>query len=769
MSSFKGRMRLYTNACIDRFDGINLKCTAFFLSHCHKDHMVGLDDKKFETSLKARSGVFLYCSEITRLLLLADEEYQPLEKFIKVLEVGETHQIKIPNDHVERGGCVVTVTPISAGHCPGSVILKQIDHLYIDTTFCVPAALHIPSRVECAEATLSLVAAWLEQSPRHQVAFFCPARYGYEFLLREIATRLGLKIHVSASKFSLYEQIPDLSGLFTSDPKEARVHACCPKLRANASIFPPCLSRAVTKTQIDKQKIKTYEMLNIRPCAMWFTTKTGRAALNRITPSSPRGLQRVCYSMHSSYSEIQDLVSYLQPHHVWPNVIPASDDGPQQRLPKMSSLFRFVPHDSDSSDGCVFDSQDSTNGNAVASDTTDNRQKPQPEQSELTESEHNDDEDTNQEELDFFCPDAEGEDADSDLHLRLSQDSDTSQDSQHQTHDNLNCEALQSSPGSQQPEAFLAEQLMQNPSKSVKSSEDLTDLKNPLENKRCVQEVVKASSCDEESKPVGRADNKQGCLVRKVSPALNQGEAQCVNADHVETPTGQVPQCDVGFLEDDDEPNVIDSSPISKYKKFTSLLKGRPVKESLITILSSDQTNPSLLPQSCNGENSKRDISAEKQHILSSGHNASQTQSQSASVKRRILTTHFPDRTKPQDAEGSLGDCVDSQHKKAKNPRLGSGSEHKTSVINNGSVDTEPKEVEASLSCDQDSESEGGAKGDRCRGIVCDDEPAVCVVPSDSEETDEDSEKMLKPVSGSSARLTLKRKHSDFIDLTKDV
>ena len=66
--------------------------------------------------------------------------------------------------------------------------------MYVDTTFCVPAALHIPSRVECAEATVSVVAKWLERSPLNQVAFFCPARYGYEFLMREIATRLGVKV-----------------------------------------------------------------------------------------------------------------------------------------------------------------------------------------------------------------------------------------------------------------------------------------------------------------------------------------------------------------------------------------------------------------------------------------------------------------------------------------------------------------------------------------------------------------------------------------------
>jgi DNA cross-link repair 1C protein len=35
MSCFKGRMREYRNISIDRFDGENLKSTAFFLSHVH--------------------------------------------------------------------------------------------------------------------------------------------------------------------------------------------------------------------------------------------------------------------------------------------------------------------------------------------------------------------------------------------------------------------------------------------------------------------------------------------------------------------------------------------------------------------------------------------------------------------------------------------------------------------------------------------------------------------------------------------------------------
>ena len=35
MSTFKGRMREYTRASLDRFDGKNLESTAYFLSHNH--------------------------------------------------------------------------------------------------------------------------------------------------------------------------------------------------------------------------------------------------------------------------------------------------------------------------------------------------------------------------------------------------------------------------------------------------------------------------------------------------------------------------------------------------------------------------------------------------------------------------------------------------------------------------------------------------------------------------------------------------------------
>lgn len=43
MSTFTGRFRCLPGISADRFDGPNRRSSVFFLSHCHTDHMVGLD------------------------------------------------------------------------------------------------------------------------------------------------------------------------------------------------------------------------------------------------------------------------------------------------------------------------------------------------------------------------------------------------------------------------------------------------------------------------------------------------------------------------------------------------------------------------------------------------------------------------------------------------------------------------------------------------------------------------------------------------------
>ena len=44
MSELAGPISDFPGVSIDRFNGENLKSTVYFLSHCHTDHMVGLNE-----------------------------------------------------------------------------------------------------------------------------------------------------------------------------------------------------------------------------------------------------------------------------------------------------------------------------------------------------------------------------------------------------------------------------------------------------------------------------------------------------------------------------------------------------------------------------------------------------------------------------------------------------------------------------------------------------------------------------------------------------
>ena len=66
--------------------------------------------------------------------------------------------------------------------------------LYVDTTFCTPENLYIPSRQHCIDATYQLVYEWISQSPQHVVYMSLRAQYGHEPLLNAVASRLNKKV-----------------------------------------------------------------------------------------------------------------------------------------------------------------------------------------------------------------------------------------------------------------------------------------------------------------------------------------------------------------------------------------------------------------------------------------------------------------------------------------------------------------------------------------------------------------------------------------------
>ncbi|XP_014447563.1 protein artemis isoform X2 [Tupaia chinensis] len=323
MSSFQGQMAEYPIISIDRFDRENLKARAYFLSHCHKDHMKGLRAPTLKRRLECSLQVYLYCSPVTKELLLTSWKYRFWEKRIKE-------------------DIVVTLLP--AGHCPGSVMflfqgsngtvlytgdfrlakgeaarmellhsggrVKDIESVYLDTTFCDPKFYQIPSREECLNGILELVRSWITRSPYHVVWLNCKAAYGYEYLFTNLSEEFGVQVHVD--KLDMFRNMPDLLHHLTTD-RSTQIHACRhPKAEEYFQWNKlPC---GITS----KNRIPLH-IISIKPSTMWFGERTRKT---NVIVRTGQSSYRACFSFHSSYSEIKDFLGYICPVNAYPNVIP---------------------------------------------------------------------------------------------------------------------------------------------------------------------------------------------------------------------------------------------------------------------------------------------------------------------------------------------------------------------------------------------------------------------------------------------------------------
>ncbi|XP_029902144.1 protein artemis [Myripristis murdjan] len=343
MSSFAGRMKEYPTISLDRFDRENLHARAYFLSHCHKDHMKGLKGPLLRRKLNFSRTVKLYCSYVTKELLLSNPKYAFWEEHIVPLELESPTQISLVDEASgEKEEIVVTLLP--AGHCPGSVMfliegsqgnvlytgdfrfavgdasrieflhsgsrVKDIQSVYLDSTFYDPRYYQIPSRESCLKGISELVGNWISQSAYHVVWLNCKAAYGYEYLFTNLGEEFNTQVHVSHLK--MFKKMPEILSYVTTK-RSTQIHACRHAreeefLQGNRL---PCGSVAPDGTP--------FRIISIKPSTMWFGERSKKGSVIVKTGNSS---YRACFSFHSSFSEIKDFLSYLQPVNIYPSVIP---------------------------------------------------------------------------------------------------------------------------------------------------------------------------------------------------------------------------------------------------------------------------------------------------------------------------------------------------------------------------------------------------------------------------------------------------------------
>ncbi|CAL53691.1 Beta-lactamase-like [Ostreococcus tauri] len=144
---------------------------AYFLTHAHADHVVGLGARRWSPETL---GARIYCDEITREILVS--KWPTLGRHVKALERNRGHGVRLTRE------TTIEVTLIDAGHCPGSVVVcvegpngrlvhtgdfrredwiarealpramtrAPVDYLFLDNTYCHPKHA-FPGRAEATE------------------------------------------------------------------------------------------------------------------------------------------------------------------------------------------------------------------------------------------------------------------------------------------------------------------------------------------------------------------------------------------------------------------------------------------------------------------------------------------------------------------------------------------------------------------------------------------------------------------------------------------
>lgn len=325
-----------TRFSVDAFSyGTIPGCAAYFLSHFHSDHYMGLR-KTFAHDI--------YCSKVTANLVLLKIRVSPV--FVHALPLNMPQVV----DGVE-------VTLLDANHCPGSVMLLFklcngqvflhtgdfradpsmeewrdlqsvcISRLFLDTTYCDPTY-DFPAQRDVVKFAVDKTTDFVSG---HSNVLVVVGTYsiGKERIFLAIAEALNCKIFVTSDKKLLLGCLEDekLNERITSKAVEARLHV----LRMNQ------LNLSDLNEYIEKLWPSFEHLLAFEPTG-WTHTRKALSLENLRPKASSRRvtIYAVPYSEHSSYSEMKRFVQFLRPE----KIIPTVNNGNPSSRKKMEELFR---------------------------------------------------------------------------------------------------------------------------------------------------------------------------------------------------------------------------------------------------------------------------------------------------------------------------------------------------------------------------------------------------------------------------------------------
>lgn len=314
----------------------------YFLTHFHADHYGGLT--------KAWCAGIIYCSSVTATLV--QQNLGIGRQYLHVLPMRQTMTLET------RGGRKVKVTLIDANHCPGAVLMlfqvgeqsilhvgdfrwsrlqhlpaihsllqgRRLDQIYLDTTYCDPKYT-LPTQQDAIAAAVEYAEAQVREARRtHRrlLLLFGAYTIGKERIYMAVAERLQMKVYVDRRRYRTLralEWTKDQEAMLTTQPEESFLWVV-PLAHISMKKLP-----SYTSVKVGKVEHHFDRVVGFRPTGWSLQatkSKTAKASTNnKLLSVCQRGDLTTCsvpYSEHSSFPELVDCLTCLQPRIIVPTV-----------------------------------------------------------------------------------------------------------------------------------------------------------------------------------------------------------------------------------------------------------------------------------------------------------------------------------------------------------------------------------------------------------------------------------------------------------------